>query len=427
MYNLRGTSYWPAPPPPPNIPITIFGSASDTALQEFALSIQYATSIYLGAPDYVENFISLAYNLSASAPLNFEPSIHTQAQSTANLCMPDIQTYYRTQYDGSLLVATSVLYNNMIWNGRNGLSQPQSIIPSSWYNPANTLYNPGIAVNACSTLLTPSILQLIPYASRNFITQWIYERSVRYKTFYKSQPPSSPAPPWAASGAASISPTTKISIPITINVTSTTLLNSIAQQFYEMVGGLFEMSFIYDALSLGTSMIDLRIDLKPISSLSDAGSTTNSAINALKIQYNTLLQGGHNTMPQDIVSNARLGYQAKMSSLVANQISTSPTPVQGAIIRAFCTGSGTNINITGFIFDPRGVTSFIPELNGGITVPIGSVPGNVNYSPKIVYDKNRIERLNCNEEEELGILVSFSRILLFSQFDSEKKYDRHSS
>jgi hypothetical protein len=52
------------------------------------------------------------------------------------------------------------------------------------------------------------------------------------------------------------------------------------------------------------------------------------------------------------------------------------------------------------IFDDRAVTSYVPKLNGGMIVPLGSNPGNVNFSTDITYTKNKQqEKLICSDPD----------------------------
>jgi hypothetical protein len=64
------------------------------------------------------------------------------------------------------------------------------------------------------------------------------------------------------------------------------------------------------------------------------------------------------------------------------------------------------------IFDERAVSSFIPELNGGIPVPLGPSPGNVNFQPKIRFTKNQFEQLNCTDPTTLKrIMAEYAEIV----------------
>jgi hypothetical protein len=77
----------------------------------------------------------------------------TSAVNSSNMpptfCMPDLVQKFRS---GKFVTSFSAINN--AWNDTN-----------------------------CTTEITPTVLGLIPYASRNFLTQWIANRMSRYKHF----------------------------------------------------------------------------------------------------------------------------------------------------------------------------------------------------------------------------------------------------
>jgi len=197
-------------------------------------------------------------------------------------------------------------------------------------------------------------------------------------------------------------------IPIYVDVSSKTALNSFAQQLYEFLGGQFNITYIYDVLPLGSTMLDIRFDLV----IHDDISETHGPINDLKAQYKRIQTA--TTVSKDILDQAAADYQIELSKLEERAIKSVSNPFKGAVARIFYTGGvkptsntcakgvlSTNITITGLIFDDKAVTSFIPELNGGIPVALGTDPGNTNFQPTIKYTKNTTEPLDCRNSDTL--------------------------
>ena len=190
-------------------------------------------------------------------------------------------------------------------------------------------------------------------------------------------------------------PLEKLTIPTYIDVRSTMLMDSIAQQFYEFLDGNFAMTYIYDAFPLGSTMIDIRFQLY----VHDDVPTSYGPINDLKAQYNRIISA--TTQSRDVLNDAEYYYEGKLFDLQEDAIQSMLNPFEGAVVRLFYEKTNTGVRITGLIFDAKAVTSFIPELNCGIPVPIGPAPGNINYEPNIVYTKNRTETLDCTNETTL--------------------------
>jgi hypothetical protein len=207
--------------------------------------------------------------------------------------------------------------------------------------------------------------------------------------------------------------TAQMEVPIYISINSKTVIDSIAQQFYELLGGQFNIAYFYDILPLGTTMLDIRFDLN----IHDLFSYVNGPINDLKAQYARIRNS--TTVTKDILDQAEGDYQSRLSTLEGKSIDSVANPFQGAVARLFYTKSGPNVNITGIIFDDRAVTSFIPELNGGMPVPLGPNPGNINYKPTVVFTKNVTEALDCRNKDTLRRIFD-DYILLVSS--SKNKY-----
>jgi hypothetical protein len=143
-------------------------------------------------------------------------------------------------------------------------------------------------------------------------------------------------------------------------------------------------------------MLDIRFDL--LIHTDDA--VAYGPIAALKNQYKDFRNSGSKTFTQDILDQATIDYQDKLQERETDAIESVSNTFQGAVVRVFYTPGSPTPTMTGMIFDDRAVTSFLPMLNGGLLVPIGSLPGNVNYTPDIIYTKNTPqERLVCSHPD----------------------------
>jgi len=455
------------------LPVYIFGTASQSAIDEMNQSIEYCKLLYLGSPPAIENFIRV--NFSFTDLTQMKAYLRTANTSRfpptpAQFCVPDIIQRF---VNGSFVTSFSAKNNG--WNATN-----------------------------CTTEVTPTVLGLIPFVSRNFMVQWIANRIVRYKRFINmlsknaeqawddlekakkeyddsvkaitnAADPKNFTPAEigvvVASGviagtitgmyltgvgigiglgltatAAIFNPitiigsisaaksavariksdniknardaaqstyntivalraqatvtdieetATPLQIPSYISINSKKVIDSIAQQFYELLGGQFNMSYIYDILPLGTTMLDIRFDLY----IHDSVNSISAPMNDLKAQYKRIKSATE--VSKDILDQAAVDYQTKLSELEEKSIKSMSSPFKGAVARLFYTKNAAEINITGIIFDDRAVTSFIPDLNGGIPVPLGPSPGNVNYSPEVRFTKNQIEPLDCTNTDTL--------------------------
>ena len=450
--------------------VNIFGSASTTAIQEMNRSIEYCKLLYLGSPPAIENFVRVDFSftniregkptkayLRSKGPDSAGGSdSKIKVDLPARFCLPDIIQKFRS---GAFVTVFSAENNS--WNSTN-----------------------------CTTEITPEVLGLIPFSSRNFLAQWVANRTTRYKRYCNtlssniadltadladavkaeeaiqreindagnpdkfttdekiilgSSAVSFLVPPisvifnpltvygtiasiravkaqekkekvkaakdsiqgtlnilinarTASTGTGNVQVseiTAQMEVPIYISINSKTVIDSIAQQFYELLGGQFNIAYFYDILPLGTTMLDIRFDLN----IHDLFSYVNGPINDLKAQYTRIRNS--TTVTKDILDQAEGDYQSQLSTLEGKGIDSIANPFQGAVARLFYTKSGPNINITGIIFDDRAVTSFIPELNGGMPVPLGPTPGNVNYKPTVVFTKNVTEALDCRNRDTL--------------------------
>jgi hypothetical protein len=352
-----------------DLSIQIFGTASAIAQAEMTNSIEYCKKFFLGSPAIVENYIRLDY-MAPGNTVTTNPTDNAYLRGSFKFCMPDIIQIFEV---GEFVFKNSNA--NKTWNTAN-----------------------------CSVKLTPGILSLIPYMSRRFITEWLRYRTIRYIHYKNTIKLTANADAAVQDEVASL----MMPSPINIDIYSYILLDSIAQQFYEMLGGQFTMKYIYDVCSIGQTILDIRFELLM---RSDA-STSYLPIQGLKNQYYSLLNSGANTFSQDMVDQIDTDYQTNLDKLKGDNIKNVFKPVSGAVIRVFYTYTSlVNIKITGLIFDDRAVTSFVKELNGGITVPMGPEPGNVNYEPKITYTLNKPqETLNCTDPDNIKKVINDYKI-----------------
>ena len=244
----------------------------------------------------------------------------------------------------------------------------------------------------CNRALTGDMLALIPFYSRNFLINWIFNRSKRLIDFAAS-----------TSSAGSSTFPVQLTVPTYgLNISSPSLLNSIAQQFYEFLGGNYTMTYIYDILQIGTNIIDMRFDV----TVYNDDNSSNILIDALKQQYKSIIDSNYVT--QGNLDTAKNNYQERLSSLEGSKSADTSAPFVGVVGRMFYTLNSTTgaITITGMTLDNRAVTSFITDLNGGISAQVGGGDGNVNFITKTKYVLNPTENFNCFDEATLKRMMS---------------------
>ena len=416
---------------PTTIPIQIFGSATAAAKAELTQSINLCNSVFLGAPDIVENYIRVSYdtNLDNIKPYIRAPDTDLNS-SDSRWCMPDIvQVFTNGKYEIQVAAA------NVAWNtsaiGPDTKCIQEKTTALILAGGLNTSFAqiqataasqcPNIKKGNCITLLDPTTLALFPYAARVFMVQWIQNRTIRYKRFMNTNKFNELTAGGASSatdlnnfkvGASPYIPEVApiIQVPNYIDLRSPLLLDSIAQQFYEMLGGRYIMSFMYDVLPLGSTMLDIRFDLK----VHADNDNSFQPLADLKAQFEniTRLSGSSVTINQDIYDQSNIDYQVEKSKGELNAIQNTLTTLKGAVARIFYTGasSGSGVSgvftITGLIFDKKAVTSFIPEMNCGMIVPIGEEDGNVNYVPKMDFTLNKpVNTITCNDPNTIRTML----------------------
>jgi hypothetical protein len=339
---------------------TCFGIVPAQARKDMADSIDLCRKIFVGSPNDVYKFINIRVTGTIGS-YTFTPTIRDTY---------GFSTYCKMELD------------------------------EKGFNPSKI----GDNVNGCSKELTPDMLALIPDPTRNFIIQWIYDRTklfIEKQQYYIERPV-------AAAGTIPKTPTKdqidasktamteklaalkKMKANVKINITNTYILNSIAQSFYEAMGGNYIISNIYDIYTIGNTILDIRFDL---TKHGDIGPFQNK-IEALKKTYKQLTESN---LPQNTIDSAKYDYQNALSDLQSQETNNTYPPVSGVVARFFYTYSSDTgtFSIVGLTLNAKAVTSFIPELNGGTQVSIGSDIGNLNFTPTIKYTLNIPERLDC--------------------------------
>ena len=354
-----------------NNSVPVFGTVPDQARSDMAASLDLCRKIFVGSPSDIYKFINV-HVTGTLGSYTFTPTIRDTYGFSA---------YCKAEVDEKGFNSSKI----------------------------------GDNVNGCSTTLTPDMLALIPDPTRNFIIQWIYDRTklfIQKQQYYIEHPKTLPGvtliPPTAAAIATSktymttqIAALKKMKPNVQINVTNTYILNSIAQSFYEAMGGNYIMNNIYDIFTVGNTILDIRFDL---TKHGDIGPFQNK-IEALKATYKQVT--GSN-LPQNMIEKAKYDYETALSKLQSQETNNTYPPVLGMVARFFYTYSSDtgSFRIVGLTLDAKAVTSFIPELNGGTQVSVGSDVGNLNFTPTIKYTLNIPERLDCSNPTVLKRVMS---------------------
>jgi len=434
----------------PTISVDIFGTASAPAKAEMLQSIDLCKKLYLGSPTAVENYVRISYSTDTRQVLPYFRGTCTSGTTQPKLGVSDIVQVFETSD-----FVTKSSPANMTWNAAN-FSCP--VIDSA----------PGSGSGSRMTPIS-KILGLIPAGSRQFLVEWIYNRTGRYisytnslkaaelKAAYKNAAQNCFAryaffntsvaniakmiyevktdseqlisqisqncpevatsyntySAYVTSTRNAINQVSKIVIPTYIDIRSTVVMDSLAQQFYEILGGQFSMTYIFDVLPLGSTMLDVRFELN----IHNDVLSSYGPLIALQAQYKKIISA--KTQTKDVLDEAAIDYEQARSTAEQDAINATLKPFEGAVVRIFYEKTGNTFNITGLIFDAKAVTSFLTEMNGGIPVPLGPEPGNVNYRPNVVYTKNKTEPLDCSNPDTLNRIMT-DYVAMMS--DSANKY-----
>lgn len=353
--------------------IQVFGTVPANAITEMNTSLDLCSKIFLGSNNDVDKFINIAY-------ADLKPYIRPVAGWT-NFCKVEVVQ--------TVSAATADYVINLV--------------------PANQTFNQ----TACNMRFTTDMLGLLPSTMRDYLQIWIYNRVKRILEFKSTEATKITQADITNAGLSDSKITASASLETILNsvqkmqptvngarfpidLTSNYVLDNIAQSFYEAMGGNYIMSQIYDVFPIGGTILDIRFDMTKHADISPI----QAQIAAIKTKYYTIRASN---VSQDILDQAKADYQTAMADLQSSQSTSTLPPVAGLVGRFFYTYSTATqaITITGFTLDARAVTSFIPELNGGLQVSTGSAAGALNYEPEIVYTKNLPETMLCSDPTTL--------------------------
>ena len=340
-----------------NINIQVFGSVSNAAITDMNASLDLCKKIYLGSTNDVDKFINVAHD-------NLQPYIRPEV-GRHNFCLVEIVQRV-SPGTGDYVI---------------------ELIPE----------NQNANRSRCNILFTGNHLGLLPTPARDFVNNWIYNRKQRIIKF--KNPITSTfteANQKALLNAVTFMKPTINGSPVTLDLTSTQILDKIAQSFYEAMGGNYIMNNIYDVFTVGGTILDIRFDL-----------TKHAGVDSFQVRIaeirNKYYRIRESNVSQDILDSAKENYESALANIQAEQSNNTFPPVEGVVGRFFYTYSSSTatIDITGFTLDARAATSFIPELNCGIQVSAGNSDGTINYQPNITYTKNVPEPLICTDPSTL--------------------------
>ena len=172
------------------------------------------------------------------------------------------------------------------------------------------------------------------------------------------------------------------------------IYDQIAQSFYEFGDGTTSMIYIYDIFPVGSSILDVRFDLK--TNIPRAGAV--EQMQALTAAYKQkLVQNLSVNQRYKLISNFQTAY-TKIRDEIAD---ASGTVIAGATMRFFYTMTSGKIKINGMARDQIAAGSFYTEYNCGIETPTGYSPGKIGYSPITYYTKNASDPLDCTDKATL--------------------------
>jgi Extracellular link domain/F5/8 type C domain len=347
-----------------NSTIQIFGTVTAANIADMNTSIDLCNKIYLGLPNDVDKFINITSsdlkpNMTGIPSSDQYKSLKPYMRYTpswTNYCMPELlQTVSKDTGDYAFNVNANNKRNNQM---------------------------------RCARQITTDMLAYLPTPARNFLIDWIYNRTKRIVKFMATSDPNSEK---VVGEVTKMIPTSN-GVALTFDVLDKYNINNIAQSFYEAMGGNYIMSYIYDVFTVGNTILDVRFDLTKHGD----NSAIQQKIADIKTKYNTIR---NSNVSKDILDKAKENYDAAMIDLQGEQSANILPAINGVVARFFYTYDIAigKLDITGFTLDARAVTSFIRELNCGIDTATGNAPGALSYTPSIIYTKNIPEVLNCGD------------------------------
>jgi outer membrane protein assembly factor BamB len=170
------------------------------------------------------------------------------------------------------------------------------------------------------------------------------------------------------------------------NSLDTKLLNQIAQTFYVNNNGSVSIQKIYDALTIGKTIVDVRCD---IAVHADPTRLTNE-IEKLRLQYENDMTQSY--MTQSEVDTLVNRYLDKLNTLYQIQYENIESIQLNSLLRIYL---DNNQNVTGYYKEvnvdaPIVALSFNPLYNGGIPVSVDNSYGGrlASYKPLVSFTKN---------------------------------------
>jgi hypothetical protein len=405
------------------INVEIFGSVPDGGVTEFNNSLNLSTKIYLGSTEDIDKFVKIKIDdVGRLYPTNIKQPDTTITSITAALALPTVDNfnnvaYLRTNPPG----ATHPDFRMIGTVQTTSFCKPELV---QIYDTATNQYKIAKAAKSdiddnnlvCGEGLTSDKLGLLPGPTRQFLINWIYNRTARFiqqvygVQYNQNNEPIDGYGNKLTTGQVSSYNTNLAKIqgnlkymvptaggsPLPVDITNKYTLDTIAQSFYELMGGLYQMTMIYDISTIGKTMFDIRFDITKHKDNSE------SEMKIAQIQQKYYALRASN-VSQDILDTAKTNSQDAIRDIRASQLTNIYPPITGVVGRFFYTYNQTTtaITITGITLDARAVTSFIPDLNGGIFVSTGSDAGSINYVPNTVYTMNVSQPLDCTDESVL--------------------------
>ena len=311
-----------------------------------------------------------------------------------------------------------------------------------------------------SYTVTPTFLSFLPYYTRKYITSYINQTKSAIVADLSGSYPQ----------LKSISLNPILPTPTAFSVSNVAFLNGLAQAYYKLYNAQRQITQIYDACTIGTSIVDVRCDIQsfgdpvPIQASLDAASAQyikdrydstkhqsevgsiidNYRILSNQLQYN---QSQNFLQPQALLDqqwNTQYGTQVasftqQMRTMMADA-NANPSLINAtyystltSLEKQIATMNSKKVTLdptlgpytysqsgvylrffvdpatgtpTGFSEGLNAALSFNTLYNSYIQVPTGNFPGTVNYIPKTVYDLNPKATLDCTAATGLKYIMA---------------------
>ena len=423
LYDMRSTATttgplftkFPLSDPRYQVNVKIFGDVPSGAITDISNSLNLCTKLYFSSAEDIYKFVSIKYSDVAV--------LYPSPNSNPDAVIASINSATIPSFNSVAYVRNGVHPDFAPMGTRKVTSFCRAEIIQQYEQALNS-YKIGKTTDVditwnntyCSEKITSDYLGLLPEPTRKFLIEWIYNRTSRYmQQIYGTQTDkdSKPtdgygiklSPAQVTSFQANLEriqaalvymkPTVN-GVPNPVDFTNKFILDTVAQSFYEIMGGMSKMTLIYDVFTIGGSTIDIRFDLTKHKD----NTASETQIANLKSKYYALRASN---VSQDVLDTAKAKYLENVAKIREAELTNIYPPITGVVGRFFYTYNATNslVTITGFTLDARAVTSFIPELNGGMYVSTGSDAGTLNYVPNTVYTMNVPQPLNCSDEETI--------------------------